>query len=136
MIEILPRPSKEHISAHEVMARVKQDVQDAKDNLMVAKITQAHHANEHRRDDPEYKPGDQVILSTLNRRHEHKQKGEKRVAKFMAQYDSPYEITDVHREASTVTMDVPTQPNAFPTYYTSHVKPFITNNNKNTLHVC
>jgi len=77
LIEEPPKPSREHISAREVMTRVSQDVVDAKDNLMVAKISQAHHVNEHRRDDPEYKVGDLIMLSTLNRRREHKQKGKK-----------------------------------------------------------
>ncbi|KIM35806.1 hypothetical protein M413DRAFT_40412, partial [Hebeloma cylindrosporum] len=47
--------------------------------------------------------------------------------KFMPRYDGPYQITDVHKAASTVTIDVPTQPNAFPTYHSSQVKPFIPN---------
>jgi KaiC/GvpD/RAD55 family RecA-like ATPase len=127
LIEKPPKPSREHMSAREVITRIKQDVADAKDNLLVAKIGQAHHANEHRRDDPEYEVGGLVMLSTLNRRREHKQKGEKRVAKFMARFDGPFQITDVHKEASTVTIDVPTQPNAFPTYHTSHIKPFMAN---------
>jgi hypothetical protein len=127
LIETPPKPSREHISAREVITRVTQDVADAKDNLMVAKMAQAHHANEHRRDDPEYKVGDLVMLSTLNRRREHKQKGKKRVAKFMARFDGPFEVTSVHKEASTVSIDVPTQPNAFPTYYTGHIKPFKAN---------
>lgn len=39
-----------------------QDVKDAKDNLMVAKISQSHQANQHRSDDPKYncKVGDLV----------------------------------------------------------------------------
>ena len=40
----------------------------SKDNLMVAKIAQSYHVNKHRRDDPKYKIGDSVMLSTLNRR--------------------------------------------------------------------
>ncbi|KIM38735.1 hypothetical protein M413DRAFT_51661, partial [Hebeloma cylindrosporum] len=47
--------------------------------------------------------------------------------KFMPRFDGPYEITSVHKEASTVTVDVPTQPNAFPTYHTSQVKTFTAN---------
>jgi len=129
LIEAPPRPSREHISARDVITRVTQDVTDAKDNLMVAKIAQAHHANEHRRDDPVYNVGDSIMLSTLNRRREYKQKGEKRVAKFMPRFDGPYEVTNVHREKSTVTIDLPTQPNAYPTYHMEHVKPFIPNDN-------
>ncbi|KIM35807.1 hypothetical protein M413DRAFT_39809, partial [Hebeloma cylindrosporum] len=81
LILMPPRPSREHINAREVIERVRNDIADAKDNLLVAKIAQAHHANEHRNDDPNYKVGDLVMLSTLNRRREHKQKGQKRVAK-------------------------------------------------------
>ena len=130
LIDMPPRPSREHISACEVFTRVAQDVADAKDNLMVAKIAQAQHTNEHRGDDPIYNVGDSVMLSTLNRRREHKQKGEKRTAKFMARFDGLYEVTDVHRKASTVTIDVPTQPNAYPMYHTAHIKPFVHNDDE------
>jgi hypothetical protein len=107
--------------------RVTQDIKDAKDNLMVAKISQSHHANQHRGDDPKYEVGDLVMLSTLNRRREHKSRGEKRVAKFMQQFDGPFLVTDVHAAKSSVTIDVPTQPNAYPSYHTSHLKPFTEN---------
>lgn len=127
LIDVPPKPSKEHISARQVISRIAQDMADAKDNLMVAKIAQAHHANQHRRDDTDFHVGDYVMLSTMNRRREHKLKGEKRVAKFMPRFDGPYEVTNVHKEASTVTIDVPTQPNAFPTYHTSQIKKFNAN---------
>ena len=65
LIETPPKPSREHISAREVITHITQDVADVKDNLMVAKMAQAHHVNEHRRDDPEDKVGDLVMLSTL-----------------------------------------------------------------------
>jgi len=38
LIEAPPRPSREHISAREVITRVRQDCADAKDNLMVANL--------------------------------------------------------------------------------------------------
>ena len=103
------------------------DIADAKDNLMVAKIAQAHQANQHRQDDLEYKIGGQVMLSTLNHRREHKCKGEKHVAKFMQHFDGPFLVTNVHKEASMVSIDVPTQPNAFSTYHTSQIKPHTAN---------
>jgi len=127
LIDAPPKPSRENINAREVITRTTQDVADAKDNLMVAKIAQSYHSNEHRQDDPHFKIGDLVMLSTLNCRREHKQKGEKHVAKFMPRFDGPYEITDIHEEASTVTLDVPSQPNAFPTYHTSQIKQFNSN---------
>ena len=104
-----------------------QDVADAKDNLMVAKISQLYHANKNRRDDPEYEIGNSVMLSTLHRRREHKLKGEKQVAKFMPQFDGPYLIIDMHKKASEVTLDIPTQPNAYPSFHMSLVKPFTAN---------
>jgi len=63
--------------------------------VMVAKIAQAYQANQHRRDNPEINVGDLVMLSTLNRKKEH---SEKRVAKFMAQFDGPYQITNVRSD--------------------------------------
>lgn len=39
---------------------------------MMAKIAQAHQANKHRLDDEDFKPGDLMMLSTLNCRREHK----------------------------------------------------------------
>ena len=67
------------------------------------------------------------MLSTLHRRREHKLKGEKQVAKFMPQFDGPYLIIDMHKKASEVTLDIPTQPNAYPSFHTSLMKPFTAN---------
>jgi len=57
-------------------------------------------------------------------------KEKKRVAKFMQRFNGPYEVTDIHKETSNVTIDVPTQPNAFPMYHTSHIKPYMANDNE------
>ena len=121
-------PSWEHISTHEVINQLAQDIADAKDNLMVTKISQSYHANKNHRDDPEYEIGNSVMLSTLHRQREHKLKGEKQVAKFMPWFDGPYLIIDVHRKASEITLDIPTQPNVYPSFHTSLIKPFTANN--------
>ena len=118
------KASTEYIDAREIIEVIARDVADAKDNLMLAKITQSHQVNEKRTEDVTYKPGDQVMLSTLNRRREYKRAGEQRVAKFMPHFDGPYIVTDVNPEASTVTLDTPQTPNLFPTFHSSHVKPF------------
>jgi len=122
LIDAPQKASRENLSAREVISRITDDVAEAKDNLMVAKIAQAYQANQQRDDDPQINVGDLVMLSTLNRRREHKQKGQKRVAKFMQRFDGPFQVVSVHKEASTVSIDVPTQPNAFPTYHTSQIK--------------
>jgi len=70
------------------------------------------------------------MLSTLNHWQKHKLKGKKHIAKFMPHFDGLYEVTNVHKKASTVTIDVPTQPNTFPTYHISQIKPFNINNKK------
>lgn len=100
------------------------DVADARDNLMVAKITQSYNANSHRADNITYKGGDWVMLSTINRRKEYKQMGENRVAKFMPRFDGPYEIMDVNEDTSVIELNIPSAPNIFPKFHTSLVKPF------------
>jgi hypothetical protein len=45
LVDIPPRPSREHISAREVIEQLTHDLADAKDNLMVVKIAQSYHVN-------------------------------------------------------------------------------------------
>jgi hypothetical protein len=122
-----PNPSGEHISAREIIENLQTDVADARDNLILAKISQSHFSNPSRADTPKYNIGDKVMLSTLNRRKEYKRKNQKRAAKFMPRFDGPYLIVDVHNQASTVTLDMPIAPNLFPTFHTSNVKPWLPN---------
>ena len=68
IINPLTKASSEYISVKEIIETLANDVADAKDNLMLAKITQLYQGNKNCRDDIVYKPGDQVMLSTLNRR--------------------------------------------------------------------
>ena len=119
-----PNPSTEYINARAIIEEVASNVADARDNLMLAKITQSFHSNSSRADATPYKIGDKVMLSTLNRRKEYKSQGEVRVAKFMPRFDGPYLVVDTHEDASTVTLDIPNAPNIFPTFHTSHIKPF------------
>ena len=122
-----PNPSAENISAREIIENVQTDVSDARDNLIVAKISQSHFANASRSDTPAYKIGDKVMLSTLNRRKEYKNKDQRRADKFMPRYDGPYKIIDVHHDASTATLDMPNAPNLFPTFHTSNLKKWLPN---------
>jgi hypothetical protein len=41
----------------------------------------------------------------------------------MPRFDGPFLIVDVNPDASTVTLDIPSAPNLFPTFHTAHVKP-------------
>ena len=120
--------STECVSARSVIETIAKDIADARDNLMLAKISQAYHANTKRKEDTIYKHGDLVMLSTMNRRCDYKCTREQRVAKFMPRFDGPYLVTDVNLKASTVSLDIPQTPNLFPTFHTAHIKCFIPNN--------
>jgi len=48
----------------------------------------------------------------------------------LPRFDGPYPVIDTHPEASTVTLDLPNQPNAFPTFHIHLVKPFLTNDDE------
>ena len=124
-----PNPSNDNITAREIIQNIQIDVADARDNLLLSKISQAFYSNSEssRKNVFTYNIGDKVMLSTLNRRRDYKLKGHKRAAKFMPRFDGPYIVVDTHLEASTITLDMPNAPNLFPTFHTSHVKPWNSN---------
>ena len=113
--------------ARKLIVDLQTDVNEAKDNLLQAKIFQTFYANQHRSPDPPFKIGDEVMLSTLHRRQEFKKKGEKRAAKFFPCFDGPYQIIDAHTASSNYTLELPNSPNAYPTYHPSELKPFLPN---------
>ena len=97
---------------------------DARDNLLTAKISQAHFQNKHRTNSFPFKVGDRAVLSTANRRAEYKSQDNLRVAKFMPRFDGPYLITATNKNHSTVTLHLPNSPHAFPVFHTSEIFPF------------
>ena len=94
----------------------------------MAKISQAYHANKVRGPEEIFKVGDKVMLSTMNRRKEYKSGDPKRVAKFFPRFDGPYNIIDTFPEFSAYKLDLPNQPNVFPTFHASQLKRFNENN--------
>ena len=128
--------TQDEIDACAVITRIYNAVKDAKDNLLVAKISQAFEANKNRNVDEEfpYKIGDSVLLSTLHRRSEYLSGNGKRVAKFLPRFDGPYAVVDTHPEASTVTLDLLNQPNIFPTFHINLVKPYLPNDDEKFPH--
>jgi len=116
---------QDEIDACALLTHLHKSLNDAKDNLLTAKIAQAFEANKSRSvNDPfPYSVDDNVLLSTLHRRHEYISANGKRAAKFIAHFDGPYAVIDVHPTASTVTLDLPYS-NIFPTFHISLVKPF------------
>jgi len=63
--------------AMRMIERIALDVEEAKDNLLLAKVVQAFHANKGHGKDDIFMVGDKVMLATLNRRREYVRKGEK-----------------------------------------------------------
>ena len=59
-----------------VINNLKNDVAEARDNLLHVKIQQVHYASTSRSPDPGYAIGDFVMLSTFNRQREFKKAGE------------------------------------------------------------
>jgi len=105
-----------------LIRRLHNDVNDAKDNLLQAKVFQVHFANARRSPEDVLNIGDKVMLSTLHQRQEYKSKGEHRAAKFFPRFDGPYEIIGSHPETSNYTLETPNSPNTFPTYHASELK--------------
>jgi hypothetical protein len=117
------------IKAEEVIERLKRDTEDAKENLLQAKVNQSLHANKHHSPDFLFAVGGRALLSTANRRRQYLKGNEKQVAKFMPRYDGPYKIIHVSPKHLTITLEMPNAPLMFLTFYTSQVKPFNENDN-------
>ena len=82
--------TKEAVDAASLIEQITVNVQDAKDALAAAKISQAYYANAHCGIKDVFVAGDLVMLSTFNHQREYKKKGKLQVAKFFPQWDSPY----------------------------------------------
>jgi hypothetical protein len=115
------------VDARQLIARLELDVMEAQDSLLAAKVRQAYHANEHRAPEVVYKEGDLVMLSTENRRRNYKRKDKKRVAKFMPRNDGPYTVIKAFPEKSEYTLRLPNNPQTFPGFHSSLLKPFVPN---------
>ena len=67
---------KEAIDAMSIIEQVTLNVQEVKDLLAAAKITQVHYTKLHHRPEDAYVVGDLVMLSTDNQYQKYKKKGE------------------------------------------------------------
>ena len=122
-----PASTTAEVDARQIIAQLELDVHEAQDNLLAAKIRQAYHANEHRAPEVRYAEGDLVMLSTENRRRNYKRKDKKRVAKFMPRNDGPYTVVKAFPEKSEYTLRLPNNPQTFPGFHASLLKPFVPN---------
>jgi hypothetical protein len=113
--------------ARKLITELETDVNEAKDNLLHAKVFQTFYANQDRSPEVPFNIGNKVMLLTLHRHQAFKKKGEKQAAKFFPHYDSPYHIIDMHTALSDYILEPPNSPNMYPTYHASKLKPFLPN---------
>jgi hypothetical protein len=71
MPDTLDPPKNAEIDAKQIVSQIALDVEEAKDNLLQAKIFQAHYANRNCAEEPKYAVGDKVMLSTLHHHNEY-----------------------------------------------------------------
>jgi hypothetical protein len=121
---------EEGTRARKLVEKVNGEVEGAKDCLLAAKISQAHHANKGRSIDPEFAVGDKVMLKTAHRRRDYMQRKGGRVAKFMPRWDGPYELLEVFPESSTYKLALLNAPSCCATFHVSLLKRHIENNNE------
>lgn len=120
-------PSPEDVRANALYRQLKLDCAEAKDNLILAKVSQAIQADKHRGPEHRYSKGDFVMLKTLHRRHEYMSKGNNRVAKFMPRWDGKYKVIEAWPETSVYRIEMPNSPNVFNTFHASEFKPYHSN---------
>lgn len=118
---------QEDIRAVEIIEKMLLDTQTAADNLIHAKVNQAHQANHHCSADFCLLVGDCVLLNMYHRRHDYAQGKSGRVAKFMPRFDGPYLVTYSNPELSSYTLDIPNSPSCFNTFHISELHKFIPN---------
>ena len=120
--------SSEDVDVAKMIGQIEADVAEAKDNLMLAKVFQADHANRRRRPEEVYKENDLVMLSTTNRRKDYTAPGSGRSAKLFPRRDGPYRVVEAFPQTSTYWLDIPNAPPNFCfTFHASHLKRYIPN---------
>lgn len=93
--------------ARGLIERLDEEVEGAKDCLLAAKVSQAHHVNKDRNVDPEFAVGKKVMLERAHWRRDYMQKKSGRVAKFMLWWDGPYKIMEAYPTSSTYKLSMP-----------------------------
>jgi hypothetical protein len=119
--------SLEVMTAQHIIAQIENDVEEAKDALLSAKIMQAFFVNKTRGNEDTYLMGDRVMLAILNHQQEFKAGDKSRVANLFPCYDGPFTVTKAFPEMSSYTLHLPNSLNMFPTYHASLLRCHIKN---------
>jgi hypothetical protein len=104
-----------------ILDQLNINIEDAKDNLTVAKIQQAFHEQTSKTSNI-YKIGDKVMLNTLHRQKEYINSKPGHVAKFLPRWDGPCMVTEAHPLFSTYKIEMLNNPNSFPVFHASELK--------------
>lgn len=118
----------EPLDADALFQRIQISLADAQDSLTAAKISQAHCVNASRSPDPSFLVGDQVLLSTENRRRDYIQRKDGRAAKFMPRFDGPFIVKRAFPDSSLYTLEMPGTARVHPTFHVSLLRKFVSNN--------
>lgn len=118
----------EDIQAAELIEKLLDDMRATSDNLVRAKIHQAHQANRYHSTDFCIIVGDHVLLNTFHRWRDYAQCGSDHVAKFMLRFDGPYLVTHANPDLSSYTLDISNSLARFNTFHVSELRKFIPNN--------
>ena len=122
--------SPEGEDATSLIESLTQATAEAQDNLLATKVNQADATNQHQGAEDRFNVGDKVLLSKEHRWREYVQAKSGSVAKFMPHFDGPFTITHAHPETSNYTLELPNEPNWFPTFHSSLLHHFFSNNDK------
>jgi hypothetical protein len=109
------------------MENMEEETNAARDNLLAAKLHQAHFANKDRWVDPAFKVGERAYLATAHRRRDYIRVKDSRVAKFMPRYDGPYEITQAFPESLSYTLLLPPTSKVHPTFHVAQLRTHVPN---------
>jgi hypothetical protein len=127
MVAENPELKEALLKVTDVLSRLRDDVNDARDNLLSAKFQQAFFANRKRGEEEKLKVGEKVLVDTSTRRHEYKSGKKGRVAKFMPRFDGPFTIVEAHPEISSYKVDIPGHPGGPQSFHTSRLKKHVEN---------
>jgi hypothetical protein len=124
----IPGPNiLEEKDAHTFIKAMEEETNTVKDCLLAAKLQQAHFANKDCLLEPSYKVGDKVMLTTTHRRRDYIQAKDRCVAKFMPQFDDPYDILEAFPLTLLYKIKLPPTSTVHPTFHISHLHPYIPN---------
>jgi hypothetical protein len=109
-IETPTSNDKDILRAKDLIDNLNIDIAEAKDNLLEAKIFQAHYTNQKRSPEIPFQIGDKVMLSTYTITRNSRGRARSGLLK-----------------TTNYTLDLPNSPNTYPTYHASELKPYLSN---------